>query len=415
MKTVRGVKPDRDGSKSWVVILSDPFEKRQRRFHLATTQEEAVAKKIEVVAKIKHIQNGTMTIPEDVTDIVCWLVKGGQNGRSNVDQKPVTIGHLVDAFLERQRERTATSGDTKISVGRYQDYRFQLNLFRKFCEENKAASLAVAIHADTLEKYKDFAGDHFKSKYSLSHATFSVKSLITWAWETNRIKEMPRNLSTFRKVTLPEPDAQVFTIEEVHSLYNNGSARSKLCILLALNAGYTQMEIAGLKHDSLDLDTGMIEEVRAKIIKKATVPRHVKLWPSTLAALKAQATDPDQSELVLLTGDGNPLVLRQLRGEKVALSDSVAQNFAHVREKANVKGRSFKHFRKTGADLIMNKYPGAKKKTNTELFNMYLAHKPPKMQKHYDPGNWEELYEATDWLGKHLDLFSDGDILNGSG
>ena len=45
---------------------------------------------------------------------------------------------------------------------------------------------------------------------------------------------------------------------------------------------------------------------------------------------------------------------------------------------------------------------------------MYLAHKPPNMNRPYDAGEWAELYEATDWLGKYLGLW-DGGNLDGSG
>ena len=79
MRGVCGVKPDRRGGDSWVAVFSDPFKKRQRRFHFKS-EAEATAKKISTTAKIKAIQEGHFTVSPNVTDIVLWLVKEGKEG-----------------------------------------------------------------------------------------------------------------------------------------------------------------------------------------------------------------------------------------------------------------------------------------------------------------------------------------------
>ena len=64
-------------------------------------------------------------------------------------------------------------------------------------------------------------------------------------------------------------------------------------------------------------------------------------------------------------------------------------SFLRLKTRLKIDGRSFKHFRKTGASLIKNHYVAVepKTKTNAELFDMYLAHKPHKMIRPYDAGD----------------------------
>ena len=137
----------------------------------------------------------------------------------------------------------------------------------------------------------------------------------------HRINDLPRNLTTFRKVTIPDPVVKVFTKEESLLLFKEAMPRMKLYVLLALNAGYTQRKRSLTSNMSrLIGEAGTIDEVRGKVKKKAAVPRKVRLWPSTLAALRLYATDPSQSELVLLTEKGRPLVWRELREGEVRVS-----------------------------------------------------------------------------------------------
>jgi integrase len=417
MRGVRGIKPDRQGTDSWVASISDPFQKRERRFHFKT-QDEATAKKLDVRAKIKAIQDGHFTVPENVTDIVLWLVKNGKEGVASGSKKPALIRQIIDAYLQRQKERAEVGGRGGISSGRYHNEKLYLDAFRDFCESEKqnAKSIEAALSASNLERYKLHASQQYISEYSLRDAVYSVKAMIKWAWQDHMIVDLPRNLETFRRVSLPDPMVKVFTKEEISELFLYSSARTKLYVLLALNAGYTQQDIADLQHANVNWEEGIIDEIREKVKKKAKVQRCVKLWPSTLEQLKLQATDPSDSELVLLSDSGKPLVQRTTRDEKQKVVDCVRQALDRVTRKRHIKGRSFKLFRKTGASLIKNHYTVTeiKTKTNQELFDMYLAHKPPNMNRPYDAGEWAELYEATDWLGKYLGLW-DGGNLDGSG
>lgn len=80
-------------------------------------------------------------------------------------------------------------------------------------------------------------------------------------------------------------------------------------ILLGINCGLGNTDCAELKHDHVDLDAGILDYPR---VKTAT-DRRAALWPKTVEAIRAQATDPSDSEHVFRTRNGLPYV-RLLEG-----------------------------------------------------------------------------------------------------
>ena len=178
-RNMRGVRPDRRGGGKWIAAISDPFHKRQRRFHF-NSQDEAVARKLDTVAKIKAVEKGALTVPSNVEDIVLWIVKDGKEGfaKDAIESKPGSIQELISSYLERQRGRIVAPAGEGISLKQFQSDEYQLRLFRQFCEEGKTASVERAFHASTLERYKAHAANHFGSMKSLSHATATVN------WQT---------------------------------------------------------------------------------------------------------------------------------------------------------------------------------------------------------------------------------------
>ena len=69
-----------------------------------------------------------------------------------------------------------------------------------------------------------------------------------------------------------------FTVDEVKTMYAKATPRMRLYLLLALNGGFTQIDIATLTHNMVDLDKGVISRDR----NKTSVPQGCKLWPLTL-------------------------------------------------------------------------------------------------------------------------------------
>ena len=415
---MRGVKRViRNRKETYRILVMDPFPGTppERRFHY-DTEDEAIEAKKRIDRTRKAIQKGEYTVPTGVEDKLLWIKTNGREGLANgATDKPVTIQELISAYINRQRSKVGIEGDESISHKYFQENEYHTRLFREFCEEKGTDRIESALSADNLEAYKIHASKHFNSKKSLSHTVKNIKSLIQWAWNSDRIDNIPRNLDEFRKVKVPPPQAQAYTKEEFLLLLKNASPRMQLYLLMAVNCGYTQKAIGDLTYDMIDLDTGMIDRSRSKVEKTADVPQKSKLWPSTLALLNKLRTDECGSDRVILSSKGQPLVWHKLRDgtDKLTGSDSVQTGFDRLRRRCKYpKGRSFKTVRSTGSDLIKNRYPHAKTKTNSELFDMYLAHSPGPMVQSYDPGDWTELFEATDWVGKELGIAESLDSLS---
>jgi integrase len=117
-------------------------------------------------------------------------------------------------------------------------------------------------------------------------------------------------------------------------------------VMLGLNAGFGNSDVANLPRRSLDLASAWLRFPRPK----TGIQRRVPLWPETVdalrqaSALRPQATDPANDRLVFLTRTGKPWVRVQPRrrgdefGAIVAL-DALSQAFRKLLKSLDINGR----------------------------------------------------------------------------
>ena len=102
-----------------------------------------------------------------------------------------------------------------------------------------------------------------------------------------------------------ERGRQTYTPEELKAIIDAANPTLKAAVLLGINGGYTQKEVAELRSVWLDADAGVLDHLRGKT--KAT--RRVPLWPETLAALEAVPKHKPKASargLVFVTREGKP-------------------------------------------------------------------------------------------------------------
>jgi integrase len=202
-------------------------------------------------------------------------------------------------------------------------------------------------------------------------------------------------LDDYAKVALPPPTPQFYSTEEVKALFSAAIPRTQLYILLGLNLGYTQADIASLEHPMINWAQGIVTRIR----HKTGQPQKAKLWPITAELLKQEMTDARKSNLVLLGKNDNPLIVETVNGKGNPIRlDTVRLAFKQLKAKLK-DNRGFKTFRKTGADAIAKQYQSA-----PHLVDLYLAHSDQGMRKHYANQYFDELFKATDWLAGHFGL-----------
>lgn len=198
---------------------------------------------------------------------------------------------------------------------------------------------------------------------------------------------------------------ETFSVDEIRAMLatcEGWSEKTKLYILMSLNAGLYQNDIAELRNDEVDWKAGTMTRARSKMRESGGVVVTYKLWPETLSLLRKHRTQ--SGDLVLTTGEGNPLVRRWLEDGKMRRYDLIHSAWSRMALKMGMRKNrlGFKHLRKTAASILGThprfKYYGP----------YFLAHAPRSTaDRHYILPSDPEFFQALDWLRGEI-LGSDG-------
>ncbi len=244
----------------------------------------------------------------------------------------------------------------------------------------------------------------------------AAKQWIRWAWreEDVELEKPPRNINDRelrfsihiddqtgrRKQTRTE---KLFTKEEIHTMLKVLPDHFQLYVLLCLNCGFTQTDLATLRKDELWLEEARIVRQRTKTRRHQSPPVvNYLLWSETSNLLKQQISD--HPDLVLLTRRGTPLIVSRMdRIDHHVRYDTVCRTYGRLRKKhASLPDKSLKFLRKTGSTKIRSNLH------YMYLDQLYLGHSHQTIaDKHYnafDGQPYEPLDEAIQWLGQEFGL-----------
>ena len=208
-----------------------------------------------------------------------------------------------------------------------------------------------------------------------------MKSFVAWLWRTQAIPALPRILDggdNILKITKPSRKIVVFDKDEIKTLLISAADRTKLYILLMLNCGMTQKDIADLLVSEVEWKEGRIIRKRSKTSGDENVPTvNYKLWPETFRLLQ-QERDPKSKERVLLNSKGSPIWFEEITKEgKYKKNDNVKNAFDRLRKKTGIE-KSLISLKKTSASLIYNN------EKFSNLKGLFLGHAPRSTSdKHY--------------------------------
>ncbi|MHC5538726.1 tyrosine-type recombinase/integrase, partial [Singulisphaera rosea] len=285
----------------------------------------------------------------------------------------------------------------QISEGRYDAY---CRRIRPFAEWVGPGASIDSIDEAKLEGYfnrlsaKVEAGEYAPS--SAHELLMTAKQFIRRLVKMKLIA-LPGNIDErrFRFNHSAARTIETFSVEEVHAMLaacDGFSERTKLYLLLMLNCGMYQNDVAELRQDEVDWTRGLVRRARSKTRERNGPVVTYRLWPETFDLLKKSRAE---GELALLTDDGNPLVREWLEEGKYRKYDSIRSAWERLAKKmGRKKGRlGLKHLRKTSS-TILGEHPQYK------FFTTYfLADSPRGMsEKHYTRPSDVEFFEALDWL-----------------
>ncbi len=296
----------------------------------------------------------------------------------------------IDSFLAAKR--------ATVSAGRADMLRLLLNRFSQWCG---SGTNVTELAGKTLAEYHQDLMEQARAK-SLASATAkeclsSVKTFIRWLWQRDVIPSLPRIMDGRTQqlnIQVDNNEIVVFTVAEIKTLLSKASRRTKLYILLMLNCGMTQKDIADLLHSEVDWKAKQIVRRRSKTKSHASVPIvRYRLWHETFTLLLAERSNGNE-ERALLNTNGQPLWRADFgENDKYTKIDNIKTAYLRLCKQAAVN-KPLKSLKKTSATLIRGnaKY--------TSLESLFLGHAPQSMaDKHYAATPQDLLNDAIVWLG----------------
>ena len=340
---------------------------------------------------------------------------GYQVGTSAPNLTDPTIEDASAEYLSERRQR-AEGGD--LSIGQFEQDLCHLADFKAYLAQTNAdAERLSELTREILKGYRSCQFSLVADKNVSAHVAKKrlqfLRRLLSWCEDEGFCVLHPcLRKSAFSNIKLPPPKPRYFERDEIRQLLDAASPRLRLFCLLALNSGMTQTDLATLKHAHILWDKaefGMIERGR----NKTGIAQSVKLWKETSDALRAEMTSDfseDGSDLLLRTVNSQPLVHKRIRPEseiekmratgvavaEVSSTDSVRLSFGRLLKRVGLAGgRSFKSFRKTGANWIAEHA-----QNNPNIVTLYLAHSVAGTDKFYCDRHFGELHLAVDAMGE---------------
>jgi integrase len=305
-----------------------------------------------------------------------------------------TVGAKVDRWIGTYR---AMASIGVIEASRLRNLRIVISKFSAFLGETSSVD---AIDSDRLEGFYLFCLSKIAEKgWSVTYAkqVFSAaKSFVRWLAEGGEFTPPANLLSKRFRFGSTSKAIRTWTVEECQRVISEASPRLRLMLLLMLNCGMTQIDVSDLLDAEVDWTAGRITRKRSKTSDIESTPTvNYKLWPATFALLKQYRSGADR---VLVTANGNPLVLKRIVDGKPTGSDVVATCFARFKARIGFK-KSMKQLRKTASTMLDSH------ETYARFSTLFLGHAPTSMKdKHYSDPPQNRFDEAVLWLGQQFGL-----------
>jgi integrase len=349
-------------------------------------------------------------------------------GRLDEDSREKLVDSLVGAGQYRKIKEQAVAVVTAATKGPPQERTIEAQVegWRKLlhgaCRSGQMSEGRYDAYCRNIAKFTEWAGEkadvgtinEAKLEGYFTHLTVQVGAgkyspsyahtlLMTARQFVSRLAELklvplPGNIRSrrFRFNHSVAAKVETFTGEEVRALLKaceGTSERTKLYLLLMLNCGMYQNDIAELLLAEVNFTKGTITRARSKTRERGGPTVTYKLWPETLALLKKHRAK--EGELALTTDEGKPLVRYWMEGEAMRRYDCVQSAWTRLAARMEVKKirLGMKHLRKTSATLLA---------THAQFkyyAGHFLADSPRGMdQRHYVRPNDDEFCKALGWL-----------------
>ena len=255
-----------------------------------------------------------------------------------------SIQLMCNQFL-KHKEQALDCGD--LSPRTFRDYyKVCKGLLDHFGESRLVSDLGPA----DLARYRADMANRLSAS-SLKNAITKIMVVFNYA-HADKLIEKPVDFGVgFKRPSAKlirkernEAGIKLFTREEINGILEEAGPVMRGMILLGINCGFGNSDVANLPQSAVDLEKGWVTFPRPK----TEVPRRVPLWPETVEALKlaiekrpGPANKKDAS-LVFLTVRGLPWV-RMKKGLEGPESDTpvdcIHSSLKRILRKLGINGR----------------------------------------------------------------------------
>ena len=332
---------------------------------------------------------------------LCQLAKW--NERLRVSSRPTRrkLTDYVTLFLESKLAQV------KGGVRKPKTYGDLLDRFKTFQQFVGTSTLDVLDEKLVRQYYNHVIGLDNRSGIRKRNLFNTFRALVRWLHSEGYLDKMPRNLNTHWEFVehLKDGHRQVlanklYTKDDVKTALANLGPRGRACVLLALNCGFTEVDIAALRKVEVDLAEGRLVYSRTKTMRVKNAPVvNYKLWKGTIEALRA--VESQSEDLWFTTSEGRPLKTSKVVEGRYVEWSLIAQRWKVWQNSGKVPRKPFKMFRKTGATTIGDS-------EYRPWIELYLADVPTSIAgRHYDLKSGKvipELDKAIVYLGQQLGL-----------
>jgi site-specific recombinase XerC len=192
------------------------------------------------------------------------------------------VGTLVNSFLHAKKQKMAAGEMTQHTWNDYAKIGTRM-----------IASFGRTRPVETLEAV-DFATLRATLAKTLGPTRLGsdvqrVKTIFRWAEESGVIPALPRFGPDFkrpdkriRRAARQAKGSRMWERKEILTILRHAKQPLRSMVLLAVNCGYGNNDVARLPLAALDLDAGWIDFPRPK----TAIPRRSPLWPETVQALR---------------------------------------------------------------------------------------------------------------------------------
>lgn len=279
--------------------------------------------------------------PEGEKSLTEWLrIQDDPDGLRAGKDGLLSLHELCNRFMAFKESRKRSG---ELSQRMYDEY---LSVCNTLLAELGKETAVNAINPTTLSKVRDRWAVQYGVN-GLSKRITQARSLFKFAYDEDLLEKPIRYGQSFSKPTSKtirkhriEKGRLDFTKEEILSMLQHANPTQKAMILLGINCGLGNSDIADIEHGHIDFANSMLTYDR----NKTATPRRCPLWKETIDSLRLAITSrPESNSKVFVSKNGKDYTDEARTGWRVT------GEFRQVCTKAEIaqNGRGFYSLRRT--------------------------------------------------------------------